>query len=299
MRGTRRGARRAQGPDHEGGAAAGHHSGRAAAGIRRRADQAAEPGAADGLGLRQAPHERRARRRLAEEVRELRAPAGGRRLARPGASRAARSTARTLACKLQYPDMQSAVEADLQQLQLLFAIRRRIDPAIDTSEIAKEIGARAARGARLSPRGQARRALPRHAGGRATRSACRASGPSCRPAGCSPSTGSRAAACSTTRTTPLADAQPARHRDVHGLVVAVQPLRRHPRRSASRQLHGVRRRQGRAGRHQPARLRLHPHLPAELRRRRGRSLPRAAARRRRPAWCTPTRPGASSGSTAS
>jgi predicted unusual protein kinase regulating ubiquinone biosynthesis (AarF/ABC1/UbiB family) len=47
-----------------------------------------------------------------------------------------------LACKLQYPDMQSAVEADLQQLQWLFAIHRRMDPAIDTREIAKEIGAR-------------------------------------------------------------------------------------------------------------------------------------------------------------
>ena len=47
-----------------------------------------------------------------------------------------------LACKLQYPDMQSAVEADLQQLQWLLAIRRRFDSAIDTSEIGKEIGAR-------------------------------------------------------------------------------------------------------------------------------------------------------------
>ncbi|HXZ22650.1 MAG TPA: AarF/ABC1/UbiB kinase family protein [Pseudolabrys sp.] len=47
-----------------------------------------------------------------------------------------------LACKLQYPDMQSAVEADLSQLQLLFAIRNRFDPAIDTTEIAIEIGAR-------------------------------------------------------------------------------------------------------------------------------------------------------------
>jgi predicted unusual protein kinase regulating ubiquinone biosynthesis (AarF/ABC1/UbiB family) len=47
-----------------------------------------------------------------------------------------------LACKLQYPDMQSAVEADLQQLSILFAIHRRMDPAIDTSEIAQEIGAR-------------------------------------------------------------------------------------------------------------------------------------------------------------
>ena len=47
-----------------------------------------------------------------------------------------------LACKLQYPDMQSAVEADLSQLQLLFAIRKRFDPAIDSSEIAVEIAAR-------------------------------------------------------------------------------------------------------------------------------------------------------------
>ena len=47
-----------------------------------------------------------------------------------------------LACKLQYPDMQSAVEADLSQLELLFALHRRFEPAIDTSEIAKEIKAR-------------------------------------------------------------------------------------------------------------------------------------------------------------
>jgi predicted unusual protein kinase regulating ubiquinone biosynthesis (AarF/ABC1/UbiB family) len=49
---------------------------------------------------------------------------------------------KAIACKLQYPDMQSAVEADLQQLEWLLAIRRRFDPAIDTREIAKEIGAR-------------------------------------------------------------------------------------------------------------------------------------------------------------
>jgi predicted unusual protein kinase regulating ubiquinone biosynthesis (AarF/ABC1/UbiB family) len=38
--------------------------------------------------------------------------------------------------------MQSAVEADLRQLRVLFAIHRRLDPAVDTSEIIKEIGAR-------------------------------------------------------------------------------------------------------------------------------------------------------------
>ena len=47
-----------------------------------------------------------------------------------------------LACKLQYPDMQSAVEADLSQLEIAFALHRRMDPSIDTREIAKEIGER-------------------------------------------------------------------------------------------------------------------------------------------------------------
>jgi len=47
-----------------------------------------------------------------------------------------------LACKLQYPDMQSAVEADLKQLDLVFALHRRMDPAIDTREIGQEIGER-------------------------------------------------------------------------------------------------------------------------------------------------------------
>ncbi|ACA17552.1 ABC-1 domain protein [Methylobacterium sp. 4-46] len=47
-----------------------------------------------------------------------------------------------LACKLQYPDMQSAVEADLKQLEMAFALHRRLRVAIDTREIAKEIGDR-------------------------------------------------------------------------------------------------------------------------------------------------------------
>ncbi|MHB1206031.1 MAG: ABC1 kinase family protein, partial [Rhodospirillaceae bacterium] len=47
-----------------------------------------------------------------------------------------------LACKLQYPDMESVVEADLRQLRLAFAAYRRFDPAIDPSEIQAEIAAR-------------------------------------------------------------------------------------------------------------------------------------------------------------
>ena len=47
-----------------------------------------------------------------------------------------------LACKLQYPDMQSAVEADLHQLDFLFGLQRQFAGSIDTREIAEEIGAR-------------------------------------------------------------------------------------------------------------------------------------------------------------
>jgi len=49
---------------------------------------------------------------------------------------------RLLAVKLQYPDMQSAVEADLTQLKAVFAIHARMNPAIETGEILKEISAR-------------------------------------------------------------------------------------------------------------------------------------------------------------
>jgi predicted unusual protein kinase regulating ubiquinone biosynthesis (AarF/ABC1/UbiB family) len=49
---------------------------------------------------------------------------------------------RHLACKLQYPDMLSAVEADLRQLKLIFSIYERYDRAISTREIHPEIAAR-------------------------------------------------------------------------------------------------------------------------------------------------------------
>lgn len=47
-----------------------------------------------------------------------------------------------LAVKLQYPDMASAVEADLAQLRLIFSIYARYDNAIKTDEIHAEVGAR-------------------------------------------------------------------------------------------------------------------------------------------------------------
>ncbi len=46
---------------------------------------------------------------------------------------------REVAVKLQYPDMASALEADLNQLKLVFAVGQRFDPAIRTDEIHAEI----------------------------------------------------------------------------------------------------------------------------------------------------------------
>ncbi len=47
-----------------------------------------------------------------------------------------------LACKLQYPDMKSAVEADLKQLKLIFGIYFRYDNAIDPVNIHTELSER-------------------------------------------------------------------------------------------------------------------------------------------------------------
>jgi predicted unusual protein kinase regulating ubiquinone biosynthesis (AarF/ABC1/UbiB family) len=56
--------------------------------------------------------------------------------------RAVAHDGRQLAVKLQYPDMSSAVEADLNQLKAIFLIHSRMNPAIETGEILKEISAR-------------------------------------------------------------------------------------------------------------------------------------------------------------
>ncbi len=56
--------------------------------------------------------------------------------------RATAHDGRALAVKLQYPDMPSAVEADLVQLRAVFAIHARMNPAVETGEILKEIAAR-------------------------------------------------------------------------------------------------------------------------------------------------------------
>jgi predicted unusual protein kinase regulating ubiquinone biosynthesis (AarF/ABC1/UbiB family) len=49
---------------------------------------------------------------------------------------------RKLACKLQYPDMASAVEADLKQLRLILGIFERYDRAVSTKKVHEEISER-------------------------------------------------------------------------------------------------------------------------------------------------------------
>ena len=48
----------------------------------------------------------------------------------------------TVACKLQYPDMSSAIDADLNQLKLLFKLYKQYDSSIITDDIHAELGDR-------------------------------------------------------------------------------------------------------------------------------------------------------------
>lgn len=49
---------------------------------------------------------------------------------------------RLLACKLQYPDMQSTVEADLSQLKIILGLFERYDRAVSTKKVHEEISER-------------------------------------------------------------------------------------------------------------------------------------------------------------
>ena len=140
--------------------------------------------------------------------------------------------------KLQYPDMQSAVEADLNQLRVVFSIHARMDPAVDTREILKEISARLreeldydleARHTRLYGmifEGEERIRVPEVL----------------------PQLSSKRLLTMTwlegRRLLAYKEATLDERNDIaramFGLVVSLQPLRRDPRRSAPRQLHGLR-----------------------------------------------------------
>ncbi len=56
--------------------------------------------------------------------------------------RAVTPDGRDVACKLQYPDMQSAINADLTQLKMIFSIYEKYDKAIRTGNIYDELTAR-------------------------------------------------------------------------------------------------------------------------------------------------------------
>ena len=49
---------------------------------------------------------------------------------------------RRLAVKLQYPEMQSAVESDVGQLRTLLSLAKRVERSLDVSEMLEEVGAR-------------------------------------------------------------------------------------------------------------------------------------------------------------
>ena len=179
-----------------------------------------------------------------------------------------------LACKLQYPEMASAVETDLSQLDFLFSLRRRIGAAIDTREIAREIRARMreeldyhreAKIARLYRLMLADRPFVRVPQGRGE--------PLDAPPADAAMAGGRAAG--RFRVRRAGGARRDRGRPVRSVVAAVPALRDHPWRSASRQLHRRRFRGGREarrGRDQPVRLRLRADLSHAFRQRRGRTL---------------------------
>ncbi len=56
--------------------------------------------------------------------------------------RAVAHDGRALACKLQYPDMDSVVEADLRQLKMILAVFERGDRAVSTKKVQEEIADR-------------------------------------------------------------------------------------------------------------------------------------------------------------
>ena len=267
--GAEGGARPAQGPADEGGADVRHRARPAAAGVRRTnwpsCRPTPRPWAAPSCAGAWPPSWARTGRRSSPSF-DL--DAGRRRLARPGAPRGRASTAAPLAVKLQYPEMQSAVESDL-------------------GAAARADGARAAS---CSARSTPARSPPRSASASA-----RSSTTSTRPRPWRSTAASSPAATTSPRPTPSTelstgrlltmdwlegrgpdglqgrrpgDPQPHRAAAVRGLVDAADPHRRHPRRPAPRQLQ-LRRRGAAAA--EPAGLRLHPHLPAGLRRRRGAS----------------------------
>ena len=145
-----------------------------------------------------------------------------------------------VACKLQYPDMPSTVEADLRQLRLAMAIYHRMDNAIQHEEVYKELTRTPARGTRLRARSRADAALRPDAGERSDGACAGADRGLLHAAPADDDLAGWPAADAAPGRGPAAGgAQPHRRGAVPRLVCAVLPLRRDPRRSASRQLPGA------------------------------------------------------------
>ena len=211
----------------------------------------------------QAPHGGRARAGLAEALRELRAQAAARGLARPGASRdrARRRAARLQAAISRHGSRRSrptsASSASSSRSTSATTARSRTDgdPCRDRRA--------PARGARLRARGPPHGALRPDAARRAQRPCAGGRAEAVDRAAADHDLARRRAAAAASSPTHrgAGDAQPGRAQHVPRLVRAVLLLRRDPRRPASRQLHGA---AGRLG--QSAGFRLHARLPAALRR---------------------------------
>ena len=178
------GARRPQGADHEGGAAARHHPGPAAARIRGRTAEAPDPRRRRwAAAFVQAAHAGGARAGLAGPLRLLRSQAGRRGLARPGPPR----------------DCQGRLAARLQAAISRHAVGRRGGPAASWSSPSPSIAAwtrpsTPARSPRRSASGCARNSTTRArpSTSRSTppcsttcaRCGCRRRGRTSRPVGC-------------------------------------------------------------------------------------------------------------------
>ncbi len=161
------GAGRTEGPADEAGPDPGQHPGCRAARIREAAERIAGQRPADGRGLRPPPHGRASsapdwRQKFVDFSPEAVAAASLGQV-----HKASLPSGETVAVKLQYPDMASAVEADLGQLDLMLSLFRRVDGSINTGRDPRRARRPPARGAGLWPRAEAPAALSPDAGGRA------------------------------------------------------------------------------------------------------------------------------------
>ena len=89
-----------------------------------------------------------------------------------------------VACKLQYPDMPSTVEADLRQLKLAMAIYHRMDNAIQHEEIYKELTERLREELDYEREAAQMRLYGADAGETIRRCTCRCRSPTIAPTGC-------------------------------------------------------------------------------------------------------------------